>query len=321
LKAFEKPKLAIIVPCYNEEEILPYTINKLTELLSILKKEGIISTSSFICFVDDGSIDKSWNLLEEGLKANRLLAIKLSSNFGHQNALMAGLNENRNGADIFVTIDCDLQDDVRVIKKMVLSYLKGNQVVYGVRDSRTSDTFFKRFSAILFYKFQSKLGVNIIGNHADFRLISQDVLLHLQKFNEVNLFLRAIFPLMGFKNEKIYYDRSARLAGETKYPLKKMISFAWEGITSFSVVPLRIITILGGLIFIISMIFGIYFLYLKIFTNGLLPGWASTVIPIYFIGGIQLLCTGIIGEYIGKIYKETKGRPRYLIEKSYKWKK
>ena len=317
----EKPKLAIIVPCYNEEEILPFSISKLTDLMLALMKGELISLNSFICFVDDGSKDNTWYLLDEGCRANKFAAIKLSNNFGHQNALLAGLYENNNDADIFITIDCDLQDDIKVIEKMILSYLKGHQIVYGVRDSRKSDSFFKKFSAKLFYKLQLKLGVNIIVNHADFRLISQEVLLHLQKFNEVNLFLRAIFPLMGFKSEKIFYDRTIRIAGETKYPLKKMISFAWDGITSFSIFPLRIITILGGLIFLISMIYGLYYLNLKIFTDKLLPGWASTVIPIYFIGGIQLLCIGIIGEYIGKIYKETKGRPKYLIEKSNKWRK
>lgn len=321
MKKQKLPKLAIIVPCFNEEEILPFSINKLTDLMLVLMKGKLISSSSFICFVDDGSRDRTWDLLVEGYKAKKFEAIKLSNNFGHQSALLAGLYENKNEADIFVTIDCDLQDDIRVIEKMILSYLNGHHVVYGVRDSRKSDSFFKRFSAALFYKLQLKLGVKIIKHHADFRLISQEVLFHLQKFNEVNLFLRAIFPLMGFKSEKIFYDRTVRIAGETKYPLKKMISFAWDGITSFSVFPLRIITISGGLFFLISMVFGLYFMHLKIFTDELLPGWASTVIPIYFIGGIQLLCIGIIGEYVGKIYKETKGRPKYLIEKSYKWKK
>lgn len=321
MKKRDLPKLAIIVPCFNEMEVLPYTIPKLKELIKKLKKKNVISLESFICFVDDGSKDNTWEIIETGCTADEFSGIKLSTNFGHQNALLAGLFENKSSADLFVTIDCDLQDDLQVIEKMVFSYLNGNQIVYGVRGSRKSDSFFKRISAGLFYNLQTKLGVNVIEHHADFRLITQEVLFHLEKFNEVNLFLRAIFPTIGFKSDKIFYDRTSRVAGETKYPLKKMISFAWDGITSFSVFPLRIITVIGALIFLISMVLGLYFLYLKLFTEKLFPGWASTVIPIYFIGGIQLLCIGIIGEYIGKIYKETKGRPKYIIEKALKWKK
>lgn len=309
------PQLAIVIPCFNEEQILSITIVSLKELLDDLCKRKVISHESFLCFVDDGSNDGTWKILTESSKERNLKAIKLSNNFGHQNALIAGLFENKNKADIFITIDADLQDNINIIESMILSYNRGNQLVYGVRDSRKNDSLFKRQSASIFYWLQNKLGVKIIKHHADFRLISNNILSHLEKFEEVNLFLRAIFPLIGFKSEKIYYERKPRIAGYTKYPLKKMISFAWDGITSFSTFPLRLISILGGLIFILSIIVGLFLFYLKIFKDGLVPGWASTVIPIYFIGGIQLLSIGIIGEYVGKIYKETKRRPKYIIEK------
>ena len=312
----KKPILAVIIPCFNEEDALAFSTKTLTDLLFKIKMKKLISSESFICFVDDGSSDNTWNLLERGALNKEFMAIKLSNNFGHQNALLAGLIENKNYADIFITIDCDLQDDIDVIEKMVLSYLNGNKIVYGVRGSRKSDSFFKKISAGFFYNLQTRLGVNIIKHHADFRLISKQVLLHLEKFDEANLFLRAIFPLMGFKDEKIFYSRTPRIAGETKYPLKKMVAFAWDGITSFSVFPLRIITVVGALIFLLSMIMGIYVVYLRYFSESLIPGWASMVIPVYFIGGVQLLSIGIIGEYIGKIYKETKRRPKYIIEKT-----
>ncbi|MDL2346074.1 glycosyltransferase family 2 protein [Campylobacter hyointestinalis] len=311
-------KLAIILPCYNEQEVLPITIKILTDYLKTLINRDIISNDSFICFVDDGSKDDTWNIIEkyrEQSGGGWLKGIKLSSNCGHQNALLAGLFSNINKADIYISMDADLQDDMSAIERMIYSYSNGSEIVYGVRKSREVDTLFKRKTAELFYDIQLKLGINIVKNHADFRLISNNVLKHLREFSEVNLYLRAMFPIIGFKSDIVYYSRKERLAGISKYPLKKMISFAWDGITSFSVFPLKLITIIGGFIFCISIAMVLYILYLKLFTVQTIPGWASITMPIYFIGGIQLLSIGIIGEYLGKVYKETKKRPRFIIEK------
>ncbi|CUU68038.1 glycosyltransferase family 2 protein [Campylobacter hyointestinalis] len=311
-------KLAIILPCYNEQEVLPITIKILTDYLKTLINRDIISNDSFICFVDDGSKDDTWNIIEKHREQSGggwLKGIKLSSNCGHQNALLAGLFSNINKADIYISMDADLQDDMSAIERMIYSYSNGSEIVYGVRKSREVDTLFKRKTAELFYDIQLKLGINIVKNHADFRLISNNVLKHLREFSEVNLYLRAMFPIIGFKSDIVYYSRKERLAGISKYPLKKMISFAWDGITSFSVFPLKLITIIGSFIFCISIAMVLYILYLKLFTVQTIPGWASITMPIYFIGGIQLLSIGIIGEYLGKVYKETKKRPRFIIEK------
>lgn len=308
-------KLAIILPCYNEEEVLKLSIDTLFVFFNNLVKKNLISQDSFLCFVDDGSQDNTWKIIKEN-KNDNLIGIKLSTNCGHQNAILAGLFSNKDKADMYITIDCDLQDDINVIEDMITSFKGGSDVVYGVRKSRKIDTIFKRKSAEIYYDLQRKIGINVVKNHADFRLISNNILNHLEKFSEVNLYLRAMFPIIGFKNDVVYYDRKERLAGETKYPLKKMLAFAWDGITSFSVFPLRLITYLGLLVFILSMLSIAYVISVKIFTDVAVPGWASTTIPIYFMGGVQLLSIGIIGEYIGKIYKESKRRPRYIIERS-----
>jgi glycosyltransferase involved in cell wall biosynthesis len=310
-------KLIIVIPSYNEEEVLPITIKELSEFLQKLIDNKKISQDSFLCFVDDGSKDNTWKIIEKFCKENKFVkGIKFSRNVGHQNALLAGLLSNKDKADIYISIDCDLQDDINAIEQMIDLYKKGNEIVYGVRSNRDVDSFFKRKSAELFYDIQEMLGIKIIKNHADYRLISNKVLNHLSKFEERNLYLRAIFPLIGFPSSIVYYERKKRKAGVSKYPLLKMLSLAWDGITSFSTVPLKLITIAGIFIFVISLIMSMWVLYIKIFTNNALPGWASTTLPIYFIGGIQLLSIGIIGEYIGKIYIETKRRPRFIIEKN-----
>lgn len=310
----KSPVLAIILPCFNEEEILQDSIKKLLHYFNTLVADEEIASNSFLCFVDDGSKDNTWNIIEEHTSNNKIKGVKLSRNYGHQNALLAGLSAAKEHADVFITMDSDLQDDIQTIKAMMHSYKAGNEIVYGVRDSRESDTFFKKKSAQYFYRLQNKIGIEIIQNHADFRLISKNILIQLEKFNEVNLYLRAIFPIIGFKHDIVYYKRQKRTAGESKYPFFKMLSFAWDGISSFSVFPLRLITALGSIIFVVSMGMVLYILGVKLFTNDAIPGWASTIIPIYFIGGIQLFSLGVIGEYVGKIYKETKRRPKYIIE-------
>jgi len=310
-------KLIVVLPCYNEEEVLPTSIKVLSTLMKNLVDESKIAEDSFLCFVDDGSTDKTWKIIESYSKENTLVkGLKLAKNAGHQNALLAGLLHHKNQADMYISIDCDLQDDINAIPKMIEAYNAGSQVVYGVRSSREVDTIFKRKSAEMFYDVQGVIGVDIVKNHADYRLISNKVLNCLEEFKERNLYLRAMFPLIGFDSSIVYYERKERFAGESKYPLKKMLSFAWDGITSFSTVPLKLITILGALIFIFSMCMSLWILVIKLFTTQAIPGWASITLPIYFIGGIQLLSIGILGEYIGKIYKETKQRPRYIIEKS-----
>ncbi len=306
-------KLAIIVPCYNEEEILPKTVKTLLKTLQTLKESNLISNDSEIVFVDDGSRDKTWDLIEKFAHLYQdVKGIKLSKNYGHQNALLAGLFNT--DADCYITIDADLQDDVSVIKEMVEKYKQGCDIVYGVRKERKTDSFFKKFTAEMFYKFMKIMGVDLIYNHADYRLLSRRAVESLKQFNEVNVFLRGIIPLIGYKTDTVYYDRLERTAGESKYPLKKMFSFAWEGITSFSIVPLRFISFIGMVVFLLSFIMRGWVLWQK-FNGHVIPGWASTVLPIYFIGGIQLLALGIIGEYIGKIYTETKKRPRFFIDK------
>jgi len=309
------PKLIIILPCYNEEEILQHSIDELNALMGQMKEEQLISSDSHLCLVDDGSKDATWEIIERNASPKLLSGLKLAANSGHQRALLAGLLENVGRADIYLSIDADLQDDIKVIPEMVKSYIGGNQIVYGVRKDRGVDSFFKRQSAGIFYRIQEFMGIKSIKNHADFRLISNAVLENLNKFKEVNIYLRAIFPTMGFNSSIVYYDRKERLAGETKYPLKKMISLAWEGITSFSTIPLRMVTVFGFIIFMASIGMSVYVLGIYLFTDLAQPGWSSTLIPIFFLGGIQLLFIGILGEYIGKIYKEVKGRPRYIIEK------
>lgn len=308
------PNLTIVVPCYNEEEVLPETIGRLSEVLNNLIAQGLISNESNILFVDDGSKDKTWMLIESYNDINKFVqGLKLSKNAGHQNALLAGLMHAKEKSDCVISIDADLQDDLGVIEEFIVKYKDGNDIVYGVRKGRTTDTFFKRFTAQGFYKLMNLMGVNVVYNHADYRLMSKRVLENLADFKEVNLFLRGLVPLIGFKSTEIYYDRNKRYAGESKYPLKKMLAFAFDGITSFSITPIRLITLLGVLMFSGSLVIGIYVLINK-FIGHTVSGWPSLMISIWFIGGVQLVALGLIGEYIGKIYKEVKGRPKYIIE-------
>lgn len=307
--------LYLVIPCYNEEEVLHETTKRLKEKYNDLIDKKIISKDSKVLYVNDGSKDKTWELIKEiSSNDNLFTGISLSRNRGHQNALVAGLLTAKEYADIVISMDADLQDDINAIDKMLDEYFNNNcEVVYGVRSSRKKDTFFKRFTAQGFYKFMSLMGVDIVYNHADYRLTSKRVLDNFSNFNEVNLFLRGIFPLIGFKSTSVYYERNERFAGESKYPLKKMLAFAWDGITSFSVKPLRFICTLGFLILFISICIMIYSLVQKI-TGNTVDGWTFLSISIWFIGGLQMISIGIIGEYIGKIYNETKARPRYIIE-------
>jgi len=307
-------RLGIVVPCYNEEEVFPETIKRLLGLLERLSSIGLVTPDSAIYFVDDGSKDRTWQLVEEAAQSDACVhGIKLSRNQGHQNALIAGLFGAQ--GDALVSIDADLQDDVNVIEEMIHKYLEGFEIVYGVRQSRSTDTFFKKNTAQVYYKLLSRMGVDIVHNHADYRLMGRRALNALENYSEVNLFLRGIVPLLGFRTTTAFYDRSERFAGESKYPLRKMLGLALNGITSFSIVPLRMISMLGFLVSLVSVVMVGWVIYGKIFTNSAIPGWASSVIPVYILGGIQLLSIGVLGEYIAKIYLETKRRPRFLIEK------
>lgn len=308
------PILTIIVPCYNEEEVLEETIDQLTAKLSEMVIDKMVSEKSKILFVDDGSKDSTWHLIyKASLKNEMVKGLKLSRNAGHQNALLAGLFSAKEASDCMVTIDADLQDDILAIKEMVRKFNEGYEVVYGVRSCRESDTVFKRFTAEGFYKLMDKLGVKLVFNHADFRLMGRRAVEELEQFAESNMFLRGIVPLIGFNSTSVYYERKERLAGETKYPLRKMLGFAFDGITSFSVTPIRFVMLIGCLSFFVSLVFGLYFLTLKLFGNTEL-GWTSLITSIWLIGGLQLIALGLVGEYIGKIYKETKRRPKYIID-------
>jgi glycosyltransferase involved in cell wall biosynthesis len=308
-------RLAIVVPCYNEEEVLPETHRRLMALLARLQAADVVSPDSSVYFVDDGSKDGTWPLIESLAKSDaRVHGIKLAHNRGHQNALMAGLMSAE--GDALVSIDADLQDDLGVIEAMVQAFLDGSEIVYGVRDSRATDTFFKRETAHLYYRLMRRMGVDLIYNHADFRLMSRRSVDALRQYDEVNLFLRGIVPLIGFKTACVKYDRAERFAGESKYPLRKMLAFAINGITSFSVVPLRLITFGGIVVSLLSFLMTLYVLYGRLVMGTVIPGWASSVIPVYLLGGIQLLSIGVLGEYVSKIYMETKRRPRYFIERS-----
>ena len=306
--------LGIVVPCYNEEAVIAETVKRLDQVLGDLVRKGKIADTSAIWFVDDGSKDNTWTMLGDFARDNgRIRAVKLSRNRGHQNALLAGLLAA--SGDALVSIDADLQDDVSVIENMVDEYSSGAEIVYGVRRKRDTDSFFKRVTAQGFYKFMQAMGAQSIYNHADFRLMGRHAIETLREYKEVNLFLRGIVPLIGFKYSCVAYDRAERFAGESKYPLRKMLGLALEAVTSFSVVPLRIISILGLIVSAVAIGFTVWVLWIRLFTTNAVPGWASTVLPVYFIGGIQIFCIGVIGEYLGKIYAETKGRPRYVIEK------
>ena len=306
--------LYIVVPCYNEEEVLFETSKRLKEKMVSLQDRNLITTESRIMFVDDGSRDKTWEIISELVKSDEVFSgVKLSKNRGHQNALLAGLMTANQCADCVISMDADLQDDVDAVDEFIEKFNQGNDVVYGVRSSRTTDTAFKRVTAQGFYKFMKMLGVDIVYNHADYRLMSKRALDALEQYKEVNLFLRGIVPLVGFKWDTVEYERHERFAGKSKYPLKKMLSFAFDGITSFSIRPIRIITSLGFLIFVASLISIIVLLILKL-VGSTVQGWTTLMASIWMIGGIQLLSLGVIGEYIGKIYKEVKQRPRYVIE-------
>ena len=308
-----KPVLYIVIPCYNEEKVLPITSTMFLDKINELVNLGKISNDSRIMFVNDGSKDKTWEIIcDLANKDEHYIGISQSRNRGHQNAVLAGLMEAKDQCDITISIDCDGQDDINAMNKMVDEYLDGCEVVYGVRSKRDTDTFFKRFTAEGFYHLMNWMGAEVVFNHADYRLISSRVLQEFANFKEVNIFLRGMIPLVGFKSTSVYYERHERIAGESHYPLKKMLALAFDGITSLSVKPIRMITGLGLVVTIISFLLIIWAIVGKI-QGSTVSGWSSTISIICFLGGVQLLSLGIIGEYIGKIYLETKARPRYII--------
>ncbi len=305
-------KLAIILPCYNEEEILPQTIKIMSALLAKMIKAGKISKESLLCFVNDGSKDKSWEIIKKACHKNaNIAAVNLSKNFGHQGAILAGMYEV--AADVYVTIDADLQDNPNCIPEMLKNINAGCDVVYGVRDSRQTDSFFKRTTAVVYYRLLKLLGVNIVYNHADFRMMTKRAVETLKQFPERNLFLRAIVPLLGFKSATVYYDRTARQAGETKYPFSKMMALAWNGVSNFSIIPLRLVTFLGFAICFLSFVFLCYVVY-RWSVRGTIVGWASLVTIITVFSGVQLLSLGIIGEYLAKVFVEVKKRPLFIVD-------
>ena len=309
----KQPILYIVIPCYNEEKVLPITSGMFLEKINTLAAAGKISPESRVLFVNDGSKDNTWNIITElAAKDEHYIGISQSRNRGHQNAVLAGLMEAKDKCDITISIDCDGQDDINAMDEMVDAYRDGCEVVYGVRSRRDTDTFFKRFTAEGFYHLMNFLGADIVFNHADYRLISSRVLQEFANFKEVNIFLRGMVPLVGFKSTSVYYERHERLAGESHYPLKKMLALAFDGITSLSVKPIRSITGLG-LIFSVLSFVGVLWAVIASILGRTVVGWASTMCIVCFMGGIQLLCLGVIGEYIGKIYLETKARPRYII--------
>lgn len=305
----------LVLPCYNEEAVLHETSSRLKVKMNQLISENKISKDSRVTFVDDGSKDNTWSIIEELKESDELFAgVKLSRNRGHQNALLAGLMTVKDYCDAAISLDADLQDDINVIDKFIDRFMDGCDVVYGVRSDRKTDTVFKRTTAQGFYKVMKLLGVDIVYNHADYRLMSKRALDALEEFEEVNLFLRGIVPLIGYKSDVVLYERNERFAGESKYPLKKMLSFAFEGITSFSVKPIKLILDIGIIMFTTSLLFLIYFIALWCLGKTV-EGWATIVVSIWMLGGVQLLCLGVIGEYIGKIYIETKKRPKFIIDK------
>lgn len=310
----KKPILTIVVPCYNEEEVLPETMKRLSDVLDGLKLERLIAGASKLLFVDDGSKDRTWEIIaEENRRLPHVTGLKLSRNVGHQKALCAGLDKAAAYSDCVISIDADLQDDVRVIREFVLRYLEGYDVVYGVRASRQTDTWFKRNSATAFYGLMNKLGIPLVPHHADFRLLSKRAVCELCRYRESNLFLRGIVPLVGFASTAVYYDRKERAAGTSKYPIRKMLSFAFDGIASFSIAPIRWVTLTGMAILMVSIAAGLYAFVQKLIGNTH-AGWTSLMMSIWFLGGLQLMGIGLIGEYIGKIYVEVKRRPKYIIE-------
>lgn len=308
------PVLYIIVPCYNEEEVLPETASRLNALMDELTREGQTDAESRILFVDDGSKDRTWQIIEELTgKEARVEGLKLAHNAGHQNALWAGMMSVRGKADAVVTIDADLQDDVQAIRGFLEKYSEGCEVVYGVRSKRETDTAFKRMTAQGFYRFMQKMGVDMVYNHADYRLLGRRALEALSGFTEQNMFLRGMVPLVGFKTAEVTYERGERFAGESKYPLKKMVAFAIEGITSFSIRPVRWVALIGILFALLGCVMAMYAL-ISLLCGHVVAGWTSIMVSIWIIGGVQLIALGLIGEYVGKVYSEVKRRPKYIVE-------
>ena len=308
------PTVYFVIPCYNEEEVLAETTTRLTEKMVQMYRDGLADENSRILYVDDGSKDKTWELITKFHEENPLVeGLKLARNRGHQNALLAGLMTAKDKCDCAISLDADLQDDTDVLDEFVKKYMEGCDVVYGVRNKRETDTFFKKTTALGFYKFMKVLGVDIVYNHADYRLMSKRALEGLAEYKEVNLFLRGIVPLIGYRHDYVYYDRHERFAGESKYPLKKMIAFAVDGITSFSVKPLRLISSFGIIIALLS-VFGLLYALISHILGVTVPGWTAIVCSIWLLGGIQLFCVGIVGVYVGKIYNEVKQRPRYRVD-------
>lgn len=308
--------LYVVIPCYNEEEVLEETTKRLKEKLNKLIKDKKISNKSRVMYVNDGSKDNTWKIIKEINKKESLFTgITLSRNRGHQNALLAGLMTAKKYADVVISMDADLQDDINAIDEMIDKYNNGCDIVYGVRSSRKKDTWFKKTTAQGFYKFMRFMGVDVVYNHADYRLTSKRVLDEFENFKEVNLFLRGMFPLVGYSSDVVYYERAERFAGESKYPLKKMLNFAWDGITSFSVRPIRMVLNVGIMIFVVSLLVLLYCLIVKLLGKTV-EGWTFIVGSIWLVSGVQMLSVGIIGEYIGKIYSETKARPRFIISEN-----
>lgn len=310
-------KLYIVIPCYNEEEVLPETVKRLTLKLDQMVKDNLICAESRMLLVNDGSKDSTWNMICEFFEKNKYVTgITLSRNRGHQNALMAGLMFAKEYADIVISMDADLQDDINVLDSFITEYKAGSDIVYGVRSSRKKDSFFKKYTALMFYKVMRAMGVELVYNHADYRLMSKRALDVLEEFHEVNLFLRGIIPLIGFKSSVVTYDREQRYAGKSKYPLKKMMFFAIDGVTSCSIKPIRLITTLGFLISGMSVFLLLWVILGSLFNGNTVAGWPTLMVLISFFGGAQIFCIGVVGEYVGKIYNETKHRPRYVIEES-----
>ena len=306
--------LYLVIPCYNEEEVLPETSRQLLAKMTALIEKQKISEKSRIVFVNDGSKDRTWEIIEQLHRDNPMYqGVCLSRNKGHQNALLAGLMTVKDHCDMTISLDADLQDDIDAIDEMVEKYYEGNDVVYGVRNARDTDTFFKKFTAEGFYKVMKYMGAAVVFNHADYRLMSRRALDGLGSFKEVNMFLRGVVPMIGYRSDKVYYARKERFAGTSKYPLKKMLSFAWEGITSLSTKPISMITRLGTVIFLVSIVMLIYSV-VRHFMGATTTGWTSLIVSVWAIGGLQLLAIGIIGQYIGKVYLETKERPKYIVE-------
>lgn len=309
------PKLLVILPCYNEQEVLNLTYQAMSGFFERLRQISAIAPSSQFCFVNDGSRDRTWQIIEElSAKDEQVMGLNLSRNFGHQGAVLAGLFHNTDDFDVFISIDADLQDDINAIEEMLKLYAQGNLVVYGVRDDRTTDTWFKKFTAERFYKLMQWMGVKTIFNHADFRLMDRRVVCEFKdNFREVNLFLRGIVPLIGFKSERVYYKRLERQAGESKYPLRKMMTFAWNGITSHSPFPMRLVLYFGMFSFFVALLITAYVIYSWL-SGDVVQGWTSILIPITFFSAMNMIAIGLIGEYIGKIYEEVKHRPKFIVD-------